>query len=346
MISLVDFVASVEEGQSKKEPLNLSFGEGVHYLPAAQKDIFDICAFSFIGIDEGSLKIDDLEVTNDVATLGRVIVYRIAVDGFASLSVVFVLPNGFKDAFAKRKEISGAIAALRSLPNENAEDKMAKFSSLYDVLEKEGASYVLMDGGAKLNHENKERIDKVIKEKKLTTLFLTYVPKEAKDDHASKVVIDEEGDFGLFFKKEGSTFLFQAIFAIIFSFSMFGAICLFTGSSAGLGVALLLVAIACFFMNFVVDDSLYIGAKRYLQTKKSYLKVQILSAFITIVASLLGLLIAYLCAKNNVVLPSGGSFGLAAAICVVGDVVLIIFAIFLSWPTNIWKKITQIFRKK
>lgn len=345
MISLVNFVPSVDEGESKREPINQEFGDGIHYLASSQKDLFDILSFSFVGIDEGSLIIDDLEVTNDVSTLGRLIVYRIAVDGFSSLSAVFVLPSSFKAAYAKRKEISGSIASLRNLPNQSIEDKEAKFSALYDVLEKEGASYVLLDGSVKTNHHNKDAIAKVVASKKLPTFLLTYVPQASKSSEPL-VVIDEESDFPNYLKKDRATLVFEGIFSLLFSFSLCGSLCLLTGGNVGLGATLLLVSLACLVMALVVIGGVYNGTKKYLQNKKSFIKVQILSAFIVLLSCTIGLLIAYLCRLNDIILPAEGAFGASLAIGLLGTLVLVAFAIFISWPEKIWGKMKKLFRKK
>lgn len=346
MISLVNFVPTIDEGEPKQEPLNFSFAEGPHYLPAIQKNLFDIFSFSFAGIDCGSFFIDDLEITNDVSTLGRVIVYRIAVDGFATLSAVFILPNGFKDAFAKRKEISDSIASLRNLPSETLVDKENKFSALYDVLEKEHASYVLLDYGVKINQKNKEGIDKVLKERTLTTLVLTHIPKAVHESGTPAIRINEEGDLSHYLKRDMATVSFEAIFALLSSFAFCGSICLMTGGSAGLGIALLAVAIACFVMELVVIDGIYDGVKMYLQNKSSYVKLQIFSAFLVLIFCLLGLLISYVCLKNNIMLPEEGAFGASLLLSMVWTFILVLFAIFLNWPSKIWRKIKKIFRKK
>lgn len=346
MISLVNLIVSTDESEINQTPINQSFGEGVHYLPASQKRIFDICSFSFVGIDEGSFLIDDLEITNDASTLGRIIVYRIAVEGFASLSAVFILPEGLKAAISKRREISGSIASLRDLPADSLEDKAGKLSALFDILEKENASYVLLDAGVKANNENKEAIDKILSQKRLTTLVMTFVPVPVQKEAKPKIVIDEEGDFSRFAKKEASPFVFEGIFSAIDAFAFNGGVCLVSSGSVGLGTALLVVSFICAFMVLSIINTIYIDAIKHLQNKSSYKKIQILSCFSVLISYAIGMLISYLCYRNNIVLPENGAFGLSIALSSLLWAILIVFSVFLSWPTKIWEKVKRIFRKK
>lgn len=346
MICLENFVQTIEEGEIVKEPLNVAYGGGIHYLAESQKEIFDIFSFSFVGIKEGSLKIDDLTVTNDVSTLGRVIVYRIGVEGFATLSAVFILPQGFKEAYKRRKEIATSIAALREMPGETFEDKQAKFLALYGVLEKEGASYVLCDYSLKVNNQHKEEIEPLFSDIKLTTLILTYVPKTKAKAVVVKPVLEEDLDLGNFLKKDASSFLFEGIFGLIFSFSLYGSICLLAGGEAGLGGCLIFVSIACLIMGIVILSFIQERVIKLLSNKNSYTKVQFMTAFVQLLACGIGLLVAFLCAYNDVILPNNSVMGVATIACVIGDILLIFLSFFLSVPHKIWNLVRKLFKKK
>lgn len=336
MISLENFVQMVEEGEQPSLPLDVSFSEGLHYLAESQKEIFDICSFSFTGIAEGKMIIDGFEVTNDVATLGRIIVYRIGVDGFATLSSIFVLPQGFKASIKRRKEISTAIAELRNLPGETIEDKANKLSALYDTLEKEGASYVLIDNSLKINSQHKEEIERIVSQKPLTTLILTFIPKTKAKPQKKVIVLEEDADLSSFLCKDASLFIFEAVFGLIYSFCICGGICLIGGGNISLGIITLLVAVVCLVMTTRMLSFTYERSTQILKNENSYTKIQIMLGFVELFSAGIGLILAYLLAANDVVLPYSSSLGVALVVCIIMDLLLIVASLFPHFCHRVW----------
>lgn len=345
MLRIDNFIPETEE-EAGVEPVSFTFEKGLTSLEPEQKRLFDIASFSFSGIKEGSLEIDDLKVDSTLRPLSRVLLYRIGIKDFVALSAIFVMPSKIKDVVNKRKEISKGLKDLKNKTSESLDEKKEKFASLLDFLDAQGVSYILIDDNNLINGEHHDDIEPILSSKECTSIVLKRSPAAVKEKPQEEDGANPKSELKKYLSKESFNFAFTGIFSLLSGFTIFATVCLLGTGGVGLGVALLILAILDSIMLIFVYTSTEDSSKRREVSKQTYTKIRILLIVTYLLGYIIGVGAAAIFGINNILYSLGDYWGLGLGLAIGFGILFLLGAIFPNISSKIVSKIKGLFAKK
>jgi hypothetical protein len=305
--------------EASKPCEEFSFKGGIHYLSYCQEDIFSVLSLSSVPFLEGTLTIDDVQLTPTGFVGGTAKVIKLDVKDTGTLTLACFYGGSEDEADSSFQKLSSELQALK-FSAKTDESKKDKLKMLKTVLSLNNISYLLIDLNDPLNGKNRAVWEEMLSDYEGCSFFL--LPDFAKQTvKSSEEKITVKG-LNLPYRIPLGLTSFLAIFLSAYAQSEKIKL------SSKWGLALI-GAIVFLIANIVIGVSLTKKTVSKDTKREKLTSFEFISTTANVIGIALALLVAWLLSSKLTLLSDGVFKGLGLAIMVLlgGALVLAQFVI-------------------